>query len=130
MKRVILAIIAVFVVWEIMDFVIHGVILQSAYASQPAIWRPMAEMKMGVMYVAVLISAASFVVIYARFFRVRNLAAGLQYGLIFGLGAGIAMGYGTYAVIPVPYSMALTWFLGTLLEAVAGGLLTGLIVRD
>jgi len=38
------------------------------------------------------------------------------------------MGYGTYSVMPIPYIMALVWFLGTLVEAVLGGLLAGLMV--
>jgi hypothetical protein len=52
------------------------------------------------------------------------------YGLLFGVAMGIGMGYGTYAVMPIPYSMALTWFLGTVVEATVGGLLAGLIVRS
>ena len=35
------------------------------------------------------------------------------------------MGYGTYSVMPIPYSMALTWFLGAVVEGAAAGLLVG-----
>jgi hypothetical protein len=40
------------------------------------------------------------------------------------------MGYGTYAFMPIPYMLALVWFLGTLVEYVAGALLAGVIIRE
>jgi hypothetical protein len=59
MRRVILAVVAVFLAWSLMDFVIHGAILASSYAATPSLWRPMNEMKMPVMYLSVLIAALS-----------------------------------------------------------------------
>jgi hypothetical protein len=40
------------------------------------------------------------------------------------------MGYGTYSVMPIPYSMALTWFLGAVVEAALAGLLVGKIIHE
>lgn len=40
------------------------------------------------------------------------------------------MGYGSYSVMPMPYSMAFTWFLGVLIEATLGGLVIGVMLRD
>ena len=40
------------------------------------------------------------------------------------------MGYGSYVVMPIPYSMALTWFLGSLVEAVVAGLIVGFVSSD
>ena len=77
MKRYLLAVLAVFVAWSVMDFVIHGIILASAYASSPQLWRPMAEMKMGQMYGTVLVAAAAFVGIYAWFIAERSVKRGL-----------------------------------------------------
>ena len=44
LKRNLLAIIAVFVVWSILDFLIHGMLLQSSYEATANLWRPMEEM--------------------------------------------------------------------------------------
>lgn len=130
LKKVFLATLAVFVSWEILDFVIHGVILQSAYASQPEIWRSQEEMKMGLMVVVVLISALCFAYLYAAFVAKKSMATALKFSLIYGIAVGIGFGYGSYAVLPVPYSMALTWFLGTIVEALIGGVWLGLIVKE
>lgn len=130
MKKIALSTIAVFATWSVMDFIIHGMILSSSYAATASLWRPMAEMKMGVMYLAVFISAFAFVMIFSQFFSKKGMAAGLKYGLWFGLSAGVSMGYGSYSVMPIPYHMALTWFLGSLIEAAIGGLILGIIIKD
>jgi hypothetical protein len=130
MKKTVIAIIAVFILWSILDFVIHGVFLGKAYKATAELWRPMEEMKMGLMRIVVLISSITFVLIYALFFIEKNIKTALKYGILFGIGAGVSMGYGSYAVMPIPYNMAFTWFLGTLIEATLGGLIIGIIIRD
>ena len=129
-KKVGLTSLAVFVLWAILDFVMHGVILQSTYATQPELWRPMEEMKMGVIYFSVLVSAICMVYVYAQFISPKSMNVAVKYGLVFGIGAGTVFGYGTYAFLPIPYSMALTWFLGTIVEATLAGVLMGVMVKD
>jgi hypothetical protein len=130
MKKTVLSVIAVFVAWTVLDFVIHGVILKSAYEATAILWRPMNEMKMNVMHMAVLIAAFSFAWIYVRMISSKSVVTGLRYGLWWGLGAGVSMGYGTYSVMPIPYLMALTWFLGSLMEGAVAGLIVGGIVKE
>ena len=127
-KRILLSGLAVFILWGLLDFVIHGLILRSAYSSTPSLWRPMAEMKMGLMYVTVFIAAMVFASLYG-FVGNKNLRTGLKFGLLYGIGVGVGMGYGTYSVMPIPYCMALTWFLGTVVEATLAGLLVGKIMN-
>ena len=129
-KKIILATLAVFVAWAILDFIIHGVILGSAYQATAHLWRPMAEMKNGLMYFVKLLSALVIVTIYARLVSPKNMNYAVSFGVLFGLGSGISMGYGTYSVQPIPYFMALVWFLGTLLEAIVAGFLLGWLVTE
>jgi hypothetical protein len=129
-KRIVLAVLAVFVAWSAIDFVIHGVLLAQTYQDTAQLWRPMEQMKMGLMRVVVLIAATVFVCLYACFVGKKSVATAVKFGLLFGLGAGISMGYGTYAVQPIPYKIAITWFLGTVVETTVAGLLTGLIVKE
>ena len=125
-----LAIFAVFITWSLLDVVIHGIILSSAYAASPQLWRPREEMKMGLMYVTVLTKAAVFVSIFTWWISDKGMKSALSYGLLFGIGTGISMGYGSYAVMPMPYFMAMIWFLGTIVESVAAGWITGLIAGN
>jgi hypothetical protein len=128
-KKIIWGAVAVFVLWSILNFIIHGMFLKSAYESTASLWRPMGEMKMGVLYISVFIAALAFSGIYGWLVDRKTLASGLRYGFLYGIAVGIGMGYGTYSVMPIPYFMALTWFLGTILEATLGGFLLGIIIR-
>ncbi len=129
MKRTLLAMLAVFVLWSVMDFVIHGLVLASPYALTPQLWRPMTEMKTGLMYATVLVAAAVFVGIYAWFIADKSVPTAVRYGLVFGIGSGVSMGFGSYSVMPLPQQIALVWCLGSIVEAVAAGWITGLIIK-
>jgi len=130
MRRFVIAVACIFALWATLDLIIHGLILGQDYLSTMGLWRPITEMRMGLIYFTVLIFATVFVTIYVRFFRERGITVAVQYGFILGLGIGISMGYGTYAVMPIPYKMALVWFLGTLFETTMGGLVLGAIIGE
>ncbi len=120
----------VFAVWCLLDYVLHGVLLARSYEATAALWRPMAEMKRGVETVAVLIAALAFTGIYERLIAPKSMSAAIWYGLLFGFAVGAPMAYGTFAVMPIPYSMALSWFLGSLVKGLAGGAALGALIRE
>ena len=124
-----LAMLAVFVAWSILGYVLHGVILTSTYAATPQLWRPMSDYKLTLGYLVTILSAICFVVVYAQWITDKQLKTGLLYGLVFGIGSGVSMGYGSYAVMPIPYTLALSWFLGMVVNGVAGGAIVALILR-
>ena len=128
-KKILLGGIAIFVAWEVLDFLIHGVILGSTYATLGNMFRAQADMKMGLMAAVTLIGALAFAAVYAWFVSPKSLVTGVKYGLVWGFGGGVMMGYGSYAAMPVPYVMALAWFLGTWVEFTVAGLLAGLIIK-
>lgn len=128
--RLIGAIVAIFVAWALMDYVIHQVILSDHYEATKDLWRPMAEMNMGLLYVVSIITAAAFVLIYAWFISNKSIGRGLGYGVLFGIALGVGMGYGSYAVMPIPYFLAAVWFAGTVAELAVAGLLVGMIVKE
>lgn len=130
MKRLLLALVAVFVAWSVLDFAIHGVFLRSAYEATAEMWRPMAQMNMSLMYFVTLVFSASFVAIYGLLVAPKSLASGIKFGLLFGLATGISMGFGSYTFMPIPLSLAWSWFIGSLLEATVAGAIVGFIVRS
>ena len=130
MKKTIISIVAVFVVWSVMDFVIHGVILSSSYAATAALWRPMGEMKTSLMHFTAFIASLTFVLIYSLLISKKGISTGLKYGVLFGLSVGVPMGYGSYSFLPIPYHMAFAWCFGSVVEAIMGGLIIGAIIRE
>ena len=125
MVRWILATVAIFVVWQVMDFVIHGVILMPTYEATAALWRPQGEMKYGLMAVVTAITAVAFTSLYCLLVARKGVKTGVVYGLLYGIATGVGMGYGTYSVQPIPYTLALAWFLATVVEATVGGAIVG-----
>ena len=129
-KRFILAVVAVFLAWSLLDIVIHQVILMGEYGATADHWRPPAEIMIGLIYVVTLISAVVFVSIYKFLICRKELSRAIQYGLLFGVAIGIGMGYGSYAVMPLTHTIALVWFLGTVVQGGVAGALLGLIVKE
>ena len=129
MKRIILAIIAVYVTWSVMDIIIHGFLLMPIYVETSSLWRPENEMKNGLLYLVTLVGAVGFVLIY-NYFKSKSIKTGLLYGLILGVTWGFSMGFGTYSYSPIPFTLAWSWFGATIVELLVAGLLVGVIVKD
>ena len=129
MKRPLIAIVVIFITWSILDFIIHGIFLQATYEATASLWRPMEEMDMPLMYAVILVYTVCFVMIYAIFVTDKSLSAGIQFGALFGIAAGISMGFGSYVYLPIPLSLAWSWFGGTLFEAIVAGALAALILK-
>jgi len=129
MRKFILAVVAVFITWSALDFIIHAVILKSTYQETAQLWRPMEQMKMGLMYLVTFVGAASFVVLYAVLGSLKSVVSGLKYGLLFGIATGFPMGFGTYSFMPVPLTLAFAWFIGSLVETTVGGVIIGAIIK-
>lgn len=129
-KKMAIGTVAVFVLWEVLDFIGHGNLLMGLYAESASMWRPEGEMKMGLLALVVLISAATFTYVYVALISPKSMATAVKYGAVFGLGAATTFAYGHYAVQPVPYMLALGWFLLTLVEGAAAGVVLGFLVKD
>ncbi len=129
LKQLIWAVIAVFVTWSLLDFLIHGIFLKSTYQATANLWRPEEEMNMLLMSMVTLIFSICFVSIYSFLVNPKSLAIGIKYGVVFGMGAAISMGFGSYCYMPISLSLALSWFIASLVEITLAGVLVGLIVK-
>ena len=130
LKRAIFTVVAVFIVWSILDFLIHGVLLKSTYESTAHLWRPMEEMNMPLMYFVTLVFAICFVAIYGLLIEQKSLVSGVKFGVLFGLATGISMGFGSYSYMPIPISLAWSWFFGTWVEVIVAGVIVGMLMKS
>lgn len=130
MKKIIISSVVIFIVWSIIDFLIHGIYLKEAYLETAHLWRPEDEIKMILNTVVVFIAATIFTCIYALLVNRKSIKTALIYGLLYGVSAGITMGYGFYAFSPIPYTMAASWFAINIIEGLAaGGILSKLLTE-
>ena len=129
LKQTTWSVIAVFILWSVLDFLIHSVLLQSTYQETAHLWRPMDEMKMPLMSFVTLIFSICFVSIYSYLIDSKSLQSGIKYGVIFGVATGTSMGFGSYCYMPIPLSLAFSWFAASLVELSLAGLVVGLVIK-
>ena len=60
----------------------------------------------------------------------KTSLSGVKFGILFGLATGISMGFGSYSYMPIPLSLAWSWFLGSWIEAIIAGVIVGAIVTS
>jgi hypothetical protein len=133
-KRWLLASLAVFVVILVLEFVIHGVLLQGVYQQTASVWRTQADMQrlMWIFWAGYLVFAPFFVLIYAKGYEKGKpgLGQGLRFGLYMGAMLSVVHSYGWYVILPIPLVLACYWFAAILVESVAAGIAAGLVYRD
>ena len=133
MKKTVPAVIAVFVALAVVEFLLHSVLLAGIYEQTAGLWRTMDEIKSlsWLMHVSYLILAVVLVIIYSKGYEPAKpgLAQGLRFGVLTGLFMSVPMALNCYAVMPIPVSLALGWFVGGMTEMLIAGALIGLMYR-
>jgi len=130
LKRYLVSVLVVFLLWSALDFVIHSVILGAEYQATAALWRPFEQMKLGLTYLSTLIAAGAFAGIYMLLVSPKSVKAGIVFGLLIGLFSGVPMSLGSYSVMPITVSIAGVWFLGMMIETILAGLCVAAILKD
>lgn len=123
--------IAVFLGMAVLSFLIHGVLLTSTYQSGDVsiLMRPEAEM-MGMMwiyYVVYFIQAFIFTLVFSKGYEGKGIGEGVRYGFYMGLLLATPMAYASYAMYPMPYSLAMQWFFYGIAEYIILGIILALV---
>jgi hypothetical protein len=130
-KKWVITSVVVFIAAQILEFIIHYLILGGTYQATSHLWRPEAEMNqmMWMMWLTGLIWAFLFVYIFAKGYEGRGIMEGVRFGLLIGLFYSLPMSLGSYVTIPMPFSLALNWFIFGMIEIVVLGVLAALIYK-
>lgn len=128
-KKFWLAFIVVFILWNVLDYLIHSVILSSAYMSEDVmkVMRPDMMSKMWIFYVVSFIESFFLALIYSKWQKGKGISEGIQFGVYSGLLMATPMAYSSYAMYPLPYSLVLQWFLYGLLQFIIIGIVMALL---
>ncbi len=127
-KKFWFGVLVVFVVLEILMYLVHGVILAGAYSSIK-IWRPDMASLTWVYQVITVIGAFFFTFIFSKGFENKGIMEGVRYGFYIGIWLSVGMAYGTYAMIEIPYSLALQWFIYGIIEYVIAGVALAMVYK-
>ncbi|HTY01932.1 MAG TPA: hypothetical protein VMG09_18035 [Bacteroidota bacterium] len=121
-KKILIGFVVSFVLLEALSYLVNGVLLRSGWESVGQLLRPDMNSLMWVYYVITLVEAFFFTFIFSKGFEGKGIMEGVRYGLYIGIWLSIGMAYGTYAMIAIPYSMALQWFIYGILTYVIAGI--------
>lgn len=129
-KRLILAILAGWVVIFATDFLVHHLWLGPLYEATKPLWRPEAEMnsRMCWMFFAQFLIVATFVLVWAKGFAGRTIGAAVVFGLLMGVFQQ-TWAMISFVVMPLPAELAIKWFLSGLVQAMLLGIVTSLVYK-
>jgi hypothetical protein len=127
MKKILIGFVVVFIAMMVMSFIVDGLILGSTYESLKNLWRPDMQSKMWIYYVIMVVGSFFFSFIFSKGYEGKGIMEGVRYGLYIGIWMSIGMAYGTYAMIAIPYSLALQWFIYGVIQYVIYGVLLALV---
>ncbi len=128
-KKFWIAFVVIFVVWNILDWLVHGVLLSSAYQSEDMmkLMRPDMASKMWIFYVVTVITSFFFTLIFSKGYEGKGIGEGVRYGLYVGFLMATPMAYSSYAMYPMPYSVALQWFIYGMIHYIILGIVAALV---
>jgi hypothetical protein len=131
-KKWLVASIVVFVALAIMEYLLHGVILASAYMAKPEYWLPEATMKARIwaLYLGYLVYSGVFTLIYSKGYEGKSwFGEGFRYGLYIGFLTAIPRFFIEYAVMPYPANLTVSWLIAGLVVSVILGVIVGALYR-
>ena len=127
-KKFWIGFVVVFVVLEILMFLVDNIILAGAY-SQVHIWRTDMMSLMWMYHVITLVTSFFFTFIFTKGFENKGVMEGVRYGFYIGVWISVGMAFGTYAMVEVPLSLAIQWFIYGIAEYIVAGVVLSLVYR-
>ena len=105
--------VAVFVVAQVIGFLVHGLWLQGTYQALAAVFRPEAEMNsmMWMMMLGGAIYLFLFCLIFTKGYEGKGIGEGIRYGLLIGLFFSIPMAVDQFVVYPITAELAAIWLI-------------------
>lgn len=113
---------AIFLIFQICDFIIHRILLADYYSSLSEIWRPDMMSLMWLMYPVGIVFSFLLMFIFIKGYEDRGILEGVRFGLMMGL---VTVGMGAlyqYVVYPLPFSLIIQWFGYGLAEFILAGI--------
>ncbi|MBN1820483.1 MAG: hypothetical protein JW833_07195 [Prolixibacteraceae bacterium] len=128
-KRFLLASLAVYITFLILDFLIHNVALASAYEENASLWRSDMSQIMWLMYLVGIAMALLFVYIFIKGYQGKGISEGIRYGLLIGLLISVIGILNQYIIYPLPFGLVAIWMVTGLIEFIIAGIVVSLVYK-
>ena len=123
--------VVVYIVWQVIGFVVHGIMLNDTYMSLWQVFRAEAEMNsmMWMMFLSSALYLFLFCYIFTKGYEGKGVGEGLRYGLLMGLFMAIPMAIDQYVVYPITGNLAVIWFVGGVISFMIAGAIFAAIYK-
>ena len=124
-KKLWIGFIVVYIVLALTNTLIHAVMLAPDYKvlADQGLMRGEEAGTIWIYFVTALFTAFFFTLIFSKGYRGNGIGEGVRYGIYVGLFLSVQMAYDSYASWPMPYTIALRWFLATVVQYVILGVI-------
>ena len=124
--------IVVYIVWQVIGFLVHGIMLQDTYTSMWQVFRAESEMNsmMWMMYLSSALYLLLFCYIFTKGYEGKGVGEGIRYGLLMGLFMAIPMSLDQYVIYPITSNLAVIWFVGGVISFVIAGAVFAAIYKS
>ena len=126
-KKLLIGFVLVYVVFTALDMVVNTMLLAPGYESVSHLFRPEEERQLWVIFVAYIFLAFFFTLIFSKGYEGKGVLEGVRYGFYVGMMAMLPFNYVSYAVMPIPYSLAFQGFLYGTVELIICGIILALV---
>ena len=128
-KKLWVGFIAVYLGMTVTNLLIHVVLLAPVYHTEEVarIMRPEADAKTWIYFVTAAIVSFVFTLIFSKGYTGKGIGEGIRYGLWVGLLMAVPMAYDSYASYPLPYTLALQWFIYGMIQYVILGAIVAMV---
>jgi hypothetical protein len=131
-KKFLLAFLVAGVVMNILDFIMHGMILRSTYQANPTLFNQPGTFK-GWFIFGDFVAMAVFVLVYNKVFD--SFGGGVRGGLIYGLYAGVLMSFPGMIFLHLifagfPYSLSWIWTIYFIVAYAILGIVVGVLYKE
>ena len=121
------------VIFVLLEFLIHGVLLKGVYGQNAPVWRVQDQMKnlFPLMSVGQFLFGVFFGLVYAQGYEPRRepTGQGFRYGLIMAMMLAPMNSLCWYVILPIPWSLCVQWFIAGFVEMVILGFAASVIYK-
>lgn len=129
-RRIWIGFLVVFLATQVFEGLINFYVLDMVHFQWSHLWRPLAEVKFWMLPFTGMFFSFFFVYIFSKGYEGRGLAEGVRYGFYVSLMVVLPHAYGTYALMQIPYSVAVQWLVYGSLEYILAGLLLAIVFKS
>jgi hypothetical protein len=128
-KRYLLSVLAVFIVYEVLSYVINSLLLSDCYKELAPVWRKNMMHFMWLMYLVDLLFSLFFVLIYTRWSKSFTIGSGILFGLLVGLMMNTTNMINQWIVYPITNHLMVLWVFFGLIQFLICGMVMGKIYQ-